>query len=109
MRRVLIVVVLIVAAAAVGLWRSHGSVRNGLNRIVNGAGDNSQGVTGDETRKTFDLKPGARIDIQGINGRVDIQTSDTKTAYVFVARTVDSPTSLHRLEIIIEHISDGII
>ena len=109
MRRVLIVVVLIVAAAAVGLWRSHGSVRNGLNRIVNGAGDNSQGVTGDETRKTFDLKPGARIDIQGINGRVDIQTSDTKTAEVFVRRTADSPTSLHRREIIIEQTSDGIL
>jgi hypothetical protein len=109
MRRVLIVVVLIVAAAALGLWRSHGSVRSGLNRIVNGASDNSQGVTGDETRKTFDLKPGARIDIQGINGRVDIQTSDTKTAEVFVRRTADNPSSLRRREIIIEQTSDGII
>ena len=109
MRRVLIVVVLVVAAAALGLWRSHGSVREGLNRIVNGASDNSQGVTGDETRKTFELKPGAHIEIQGINGRVDIQTSDTKTAEVFVRRTADSPTSLRRRDMIIEQTSDGIL
>jgi len=109
MRRVLIVVVLVVAAAVLGLWRSHGSVREGLNRIVNGSSDNSQGVTGDETRKTFDLKPGARIDIQGINGRVEIQTSDTKTAEIFVRRTADSPSSLRRREMIVEQTSDGII
>jgi DUF4097 and DUF4098 domain-containing protein YvlB len=109
MKRVLIVVVLVVAAAVLGLWRSHGSVREGLNRIVSASGDNSQAVTGDETRKTFDLKPGARIDIQGINGRVDIQTSDTKTAEIFVRRTADNPSSLRRREMIIEQTSDGII
>src|ERR1043166_7143426 len=102
MRRVLIVVVLIVAAAVVGLWRSHGGVRDGINRIVNASSDNSQGVSGDETRKTFDLKPGARIEIQGINGRVDIQTSDTTTAEVFVRRTGDNPSSLRRRQMIVE-------
>ena len=68
MKRVLIVVALIICAAVLGLWRSQGGVRAGLSRVVNGAGDNnSQGVTGDETRKTFDLKPGARIawDVEG--------------------------------------------
>ena len=109
MRRVLIVVVLVVAAAVLGLWCSHGSVREGLNRMVNGSNENSQGVTGDETRKTFDLKPGARIDIQGINGHVEIQTSDTKTAEIFVRRTADSPSSLRRREMIVEQTSDGII
>jgi hypothetical protein len=109
MRRVLIVVVLIVAAAVLGLWRSQGGVRSGLSRIVGSSGDNSPGVSGDETRKTFDLKPGARIEIQGINGRVDIQTSDTKTAEVFVRRTADSPSSLRRREMIIEQTSDGLL
>ena len=109
MKRVLIVVVLITCAAVLGLWRSHGGVRAGLNRVVNAAGDNnSQGVTGDETRKTFDLKPGARVEIQGINGRVEIQTSDTKTAEVFVKRTGD-PNSLQRREMIIEQTSDGLL
>ena len=110
MKRVLIVVALITCAAVLGLWRSHGGVRAGLNRVVNGTGDNnSAGVTGDEIRKTFDLKPGARVDIQGINGRVEIQTSDTKTAEVFVKRTGNNPASLRRREMIIEQTSDGLL
>ena len=110
MKRVLIVVVLITCAAVLGLWRSHGGVRAGLNRVVNAAGDNnSQGATSDETRKTFDLKPGAHVVIQGINGRVEIQTSDTKTAEVFVKRTGDNPASLSRREMIIEQTSDGLL
>ena len=110
MKRVLIVVALIICAAVLGLWRSHGGVRAGLNRVVNAAGDdNSASVTGDETRKTFELKPGARIDIQGINGRVEIQTSDTKTADVFVKRTGNNPASLRRREMIIEQTIDGLL
>ncbi|MFN2578651.1 MAG: hypothetical protein ABR607_13270 [Pyrinomonadaceae bacterium] len=108
MKRVLIVVALIICAAVLGLWRSHGGVRAGLNRMVNSAGENnSQAATSDEIRKTFDLKPGARVQIQGINGRVEIQTSDTKTAEVFVKRTGDS-SSLQRREMIIEETSDGL-
>jgi hypothetical protein len=110
MKRVLIVVVLIVAAAVLGLWRSHGGVRAGLSRVVQGAGDNSQGVTGDETRKTFDLKPGTLIQVQGVNGKVDIQTAaDTKTTEVFVKRTGDNPSSLRRRDIIIEQNSEGLL
>ena len=109
MKRVLIIVVLVIAAATLGLWRSHGSVRAGLSRVVNGAGDDSAGVTGDETRKSFELKPGARVQVQGINGRVEIQTSDTKTTEVFVKRAADSPSSLRRREIIIEQTSDGLL
>ena len=110
MKRVLIVVVLIVAAAVLGLWRSHGGVRAGLSRVVQGAGDNSQGVTGDETRKTFDLKPGTLIQVQGINGKVDIQTAaDTKITEVFVKRTGDNPASLRRRDMIVEQTTEGLL
>src|SRR6266852_546317 len=105
MRRVLIIVVLIVGAAVLGLWRSHGGVRQVLSRVVGVSGDNSPSVTGDETRKSFDLKPGARVQVLGINGKVEIQTSDPKTAEVYVRRTADSPESLRRREIIIEQTS----
>ena len=70
MKRVLIVVVLVVAAAVLGLWRSHGGVRAGLGRVINSSGDDSPGVTGDETRKTFDLKPGATIRVEGNCGEI---------------------------------------
>ena len=109
MKRVLIVVVLVIGAAALGLWRSHGGVRQGLNRVVGVSDDNSQGVTGDETRKSFELKPGARIEVSGINGKVEIQTSDTKTAEVYVRRTADSPHSLRRREMTIEQTADGLL
>lgn len=108
MKRVLIVVVLIVCAAVLGLWRSHGGVRAGLNRVV--SGDNgAQTAASDETRKTFELKPGERIWIQGINGRVEIQTSDTKTAEVYVKRTGDNPNSLQRRQMIVEQNADGLL
>jgi hypothetical protein len=106
MKRVLILMVLVVAAASLGLWRSQGGVRQGLSRAI---GDNSEGVTGDETRKTFELKPGARIEVQGINGKVEIQTSDTKTAEVYVRRTGDSPGSLDRREMVVEQTADGLL
>ena len=109
MRRVLIVVVLVIAAAVLGLWRSNGGVRQGLSRAVGASDDNSQGVTGDETRKSFELKPGTRVHVQGINGRVEIQTSDTTTAEVHVRRTADSPSSLGRRQLIIEQNSDGLL
>jgi hypothetical protein len=110
MKKVLLVIVLIVAAAVLGLWRSNGGVRAGLNRVVNtGTADNSPGGTSDETRKTFDLKPGALVEVQGINGFVEIQTSDTKTAEVFVRRTGDTPSALTRKALIVEQTSDGII
>src|SRR5215831_4856585 len=110
MKRVLIVVVLLVCAAALGLWRSHGGVRAGLNRVVNGAADSaSPATTGDEVRKTFELKPGEKVWVQGINGRVEIQTSDTKTAEIYVKRTGDSSNSLQRRQMIVEQNADGVL
>lgn len=110
MKKILIVIVLIVAAAVLGLWRSNGGVRAGLNRVVNaGNGENAEGASNDETRKTFELKPGARVEVQGINGFVEIQTSDTKTAEVYVRRTGDNANSLSRRELIVEETGDGII
>jgi hypothetical protein len=109
MKRVLIVVVLIICAAVLGLWHSHGGVRAGLNRVVGGSDNNSAAAVNDETRKTFELKPGERIWIQGINGRVEIQTSDTKTAEVYVKRTGDDANSLQRRQLIVEQNADGLL
>ena len=110
MKRVLVVVVLVVAAATLGLWRSHGGVRAGINRVIQSANDGSPTLTGDETRKTFDLKAGAMISVEGINGHVDIQTApDIKTTEVVVKRTADDPSSLRRRDITIEQTSDGLL
>ena len=56
--------------------------------------DDSQVEVRDEIRKSFELQPGARLDVQGFNGRVEIQTSYTKTAEVYVLRTANLSSSL---------------
>jgi hypothetical protein len=109
MRRLLIVVVLVVGAAILGLWRSHGGVRQGLSRAVGMSSDNSQAEARDEIRKSFELQPGARLDVQGFNGKVEIQTSETKTAEVYVLRTANSSESLSRREVIIEQTPTGLL
>ncbi|MDX6530138.1 MAG: hypothetical protein QOH41_2428 [Blastocatellia bacterium] len=107
MKRVLIVVILVVGAATLGLWRSHGGVR-GLSKAA-GMSEDSQGEARDEIRKSFELQPGARLEVQGINGKVDIQTSDTKTAEVYVLRTAKNSGSLTRREVIIEQTATGLL
>ena len=108
MRRVLIIVALVVAAAVVGMWRSHGSVRGGLSSAL-GISKDDQGEVRDEIRRSFQLQPGAQVEVQGINGSVDIQTSDTTTADVYVLRTANSKEALDRREVIIEQTANGLL
>jgi hypothetical protein len=109
MRRVAIVVILVIGAAVLGLWRSNGGVRQGLSRVVGAADDSGQGEARDEIRKSFELQPGARLEVQGINGKVEIQTSDTKTADVYILRTAKNRDSLNRREVIIEQTATGLL
>ncbi len=107
MRRVLIVVVLIIGAAVLGLWRSHGA--RGLSEAMGMSRNDPQGEARDEVRKSFQLQPGARLEVQGINGAVDIQTSDTKTVEVYVLRNASSKDALARRQVIIEQTADGLL
>lgn len=109
MKRVAIVAVLVLAAAALGLWRSNGGVRQGLSRVVGAAGREEQGDLKEEIRKTFELQPGARVEITGINGKVDVETSDTKTAEVYVLRTAGSRDAMNRREVTVEQTATGLI
>jgi len=108
MRRVLIVAVLIIAAAILGLWRTHGGVRQGLRSAVGIPNDSSQGDARDEIRRSFQMQPGDRVEVQGINGPVTIETSDIKTAEVYVLRTAGSSDSLSRREVIVEQTASGL-
>lgn len=108
MRRVLIVIVLIVAAAVLGLWRSHGGVRQGLNSAFGKSNESNQDEARDEIRKSFKLAPGARVEVQGINGSVEIETSDTNTADVYVLRTAKNSDALSRREVIVEQTANGL-
>ena len=109
MKRVALVVVLVLAAAVLGFWRSSGGVRQGLSRVVGAASEQQQGDVREEIRKNFELQPGTRIEISGINGKVDVQTSDTKTAEVYVLRTAGSRDALGRREVTVEQTATGLV
>src|SRR5260370_40694557 len=102
MRRVLLVVVLIVGAAVLGLWRTNGGVRQGLSKAIGMSSDDSRGEARDEIRKSFQLQPGARVEVRDINGSGEDQTSDTKNAEVYVLRTGNNREALNTREINID-------
>jgi hypothetical protein len=78
--RIFVVILLVAGAAVAGRW---------VNRSVSRAAAGQ-----DETRQTFRLEPGARVEVRGINGPVEVTTSETDTAEVRVVRTADSADDL---------------
>ena len=79
--KIFIVVLLVAGAAFAGRW---------VNRTFGGA----HGVKREESRQTFKLDPGARVEVGNINGVVEVQTADTDTAEVRVVRTASSAEDL---------------
>lgn len=75
--RLFFAAVLVIAAAFAGRWMTAGTTTG-----------NSLDAGGREmTRKTFTLDAGARVEVRGVNGPVEVKTSDTDTAEVQVVRT----------------------
>src|SRR6266516_921769 len=100
MKRVLIVVVLLIIAAIAGLMRTHSRANSSANPS-SAAGSASNGDAREEIRRSYQLPPNAQVTIAGINGKVEIQTSETDTAEVYVLRTADSRDSLDRRRVVI--------
>ncbi|HVF45671.1 MAG TPA: hypothetical protein VM936_21775 [Pyrinomonadaceae bacterium] len=96
--RIFVAALLVIAAAFAGRWMTGtGSVGNSLN------------ASGREvTRKTFTLGEGARVEVRGVNGPVEIKTADTDTADVQVVRT-GSPEALAASTLTIEGSSSGLV
>jgi hypothetical protein len=74
----------------------------------NQSAGNSTGAARDEIRKNFDLSPGARVEVSGINGAVNVETADIKTAEVLILRTADGAESLSRRRIVIENTANSL-
>lgn len=105
MKRIILVVLLVTIAALAGIVRSYSkSGRNlsDLPRVVSGD-SSSQGDVRDEIRKSFELAAGARVQVEGINGAVKIETSNTHTAEILIERTAKSAEALQRRKIVIEN------
>ncbi|HLM54530.1 MAG TPA: DUF4097 family beta strand repeat-containing protein [Pyrinomonadaceae bacterium] len=73
--RIFLAVLLVLAALFAGRYVRRTEVTGASNR--------------EETRQTQRLDAGARVEVRGINGEVEVRTADTDTAEVRVVRTGD--------------------
>lgn len=109
MKKIILIVLLVGIAGIAGIVRSHsktGGVREW--RHVIHADKQSAGDAREEVRKSYELSPGARVEVSGINGAVKIETSDSKTADVYIERTGASQEVLNRRKVTIENTSGGL-
>src|SRR5690349_1605460 len=63
----------------------------------------------DEIQRSFQLAPGARVDVSSISGSVTIETSDTNMAEVSVIRTARSRAELAYGKVIVEQQGSGLV
>ena len=108
MKKIVLVVLLLVIAGIAGVVRSHSKNGGRVWPIVINADKQSAGNARDEIRKSFELVAGARVEVSGINGWVKIETSDRKTADVYIERLGDSQEVLNRRKITIESTAGGL-
>ena len=88
--RIFIAVLLVVVAAFAGRW---------VNRV---AGTHAGGSRREETRQTFRLDEGARVEVRSINGAVEVRTAETDTAEVRIVRTGSGPEDLEHNRVTVE-------
>ena len=79
--RIFVAVILVAVAALAGRW---------VNRAVSPRG----AATREETRQSFRLDAGARVEVGFINGTVEVKTGETDTAEVHIVRTAESADAL---------------
>ena len=103
MKRLIIVILLVALAAIAGVVVRSSSSKNGtVSEIRELVSHQATNDVREEVRQTYELAPGARVELGGINGSVTIETSDTKTAEVYIERTASSQEALERRKIDIQ-------
>ena len=103
MKRLVILIVLVVLAGIAGVVvrsssREGGTVAEIRGLVSHQVSDDAR----EEIRQKYELAPGARVELGGINGAVKIETSDTTTAEVYIERTASSQEALNRRKIEIQ-------
>ena len=57
----------------------------------------------DETRQTYELHTGARVEVSSINGTVDVEAADSDKAEVHIIRSARNRDDLNYRKVIVEH------
>ena len=107
MKKIILVILLVGIAGIAGVVRSHSKGGGGWPLHINGDQQATADVR-DEIRKSYELAPGARVEVSGINGWVKIATSDSKTADVYIERTGQSQEVLDRRKITVDSTPAGL-
>jgi hypothetical protein len=63
----------------------------------------------DETRQTFKLTPGARVEVSNIRGSLEVETADTEVAEVQIVRSAQSRAALEQYKVGVEHKPQSLI
>ena len=63
----------------------------------------------DEMNQTLELASGARVEVSGINGTVEIETSNTSSAEVHIVRSANNRADLEFHKIVIEQASNRLV
>jgi len=106
MKRIILILLLVGIAGIAGVVRSHS--KTGTWTLGTNSDKQTAGNAREEIRKSYDLAPGARVEVSGINGWVKIETSDSKSADVYIERTGESQEVLNRRKITIDNTAGGL-
>jgi hypothetical protein len=71
-------------------------------------GDDRDYSERDEIKQSYELSPGARVEVRGINGTVDIETGSS-AAEVHIIRSARTREELNYRRIIVEHTANSLI
>jgi opacity protein-like surface antigen len=63
----------------------------------------------DEFRQSYQLSPGAKVEVRGINGAVDIETAPGATAEVYIVRSARTREDLNYHKIIVEATATSLV
>lgn len=96
-RRLFVAAVLVAAAFLVGRQV------NGLKSAV------SHAPGREETRQSYRLDPGARVEVRGVNGPVEIVTADVDAADVRVTYEAERAADLENRRVVIEHDAGSLV
>jgi hypothetical protein len=92
-----------ILALAVGFQPSQASAQKDHKDHSDQSDNNGDLQEREEIRQSYELSPGARVEVEGINGTVDIETSNNQTAEVHILRFAATKEDLNYHKILVEH------
>ncbi len=90
--KIMFVLLIVVAAWVIGRETSDGTPRR----------EAEIGEGREETRQSYQLSPGARIEVRSISGSVEVETTETGSAEVRVVRTARNRADLDHNNVVVE-------